>query len=212
MGASLENGKSDQDGSDFITKMRSYRIRFPLVLVFALLGPKIAAAQFVVFPRSGQLVSPDRRFAVRSEDRSGPAADFVGTFHSLWLTESATGRSRKLCDYMGAAAVAWSGNDYVIVTQYVGRRTSRALLFDRNHPDDALIFDKSAMLGFGAAELRASLQENDHVFIEASRIEGKTLHLRVWGYGQHDPNGFRWHCEYALAEGTARCTADSSSR
>jgi hypothetical protein len=30
---------------------------------------------------------------------------------------------------MGVAAVGCSGNDYLVVTQYVGKKTSRALVF-----------------------------------------------------------------------------------
>lgn len=87
------------------------------------------ASQFVVFPKASELVSPDGRFAVRSVDASGAASDFVGTFHALWLYELTTGRSRKLCDYLGVASAAWSANDFLVITQYVGKKTSRALVF-----------------------------------------------------------------------------------
>jgi hypothetical protein len=53
--------------------------------------------------------------------------------------------------------------------------------------------------------LRPQLRENDHVFVEASHVDGEKLTLRVWGYGKHDANGFRWHCEYVLIEGTISC-------
>lgn len=35
-------------------------------------------------------------------------------------------------------------------------------------------------------------------FVEGSRVEQDTLHPSVWGYGQHDTNGFRYRCEYSL--------------
>lgn len=50
-------------------------------------------------------------------------------------------------------------------------------------------------------DLRPPLEGNDHVFVEASRLEGDTLFLRVWGYGRRDPKGFRWRCEYRLHAG-----------
>jgi hypothetical protein len=68
-------------------------------------------------------------FAVRNVDAAGSPSDFVGTFHSLWLFGLGIGRSHKLCDYPGVASAAWSNNDFLVVTQYGGKRTSRALVF-----------------------------------------------------------------------------------
>jgi len=33
----------------------------------------------------------------------------------------------------------------------------------------------------------------------------------VWGYGQHDRNGFHWNCEYNLAAGNLNCEAKKSA-
>jgi len=191
--------------------MHPWRIAVGVVLVAAALCGKAAAVPFVVFPQAGQLVSPDGRLVVRNVDREAPASDFVGTFHALWLIEIATGRSLKLCDYVGLAAVAWSGNDFLIVTQYVGKRTSRAAVFSVAHPEDPVLLDKPMLIRLVPVELRATLRENDHVFVEASRLEQDTLYLRVWGYGQHDVNGFHWLCEYALREGTVSCGEEPRS-
>ena len=57
--------------------------------VVAVLAVQAVAAPFVVFPKANELVSPDGRFAVRNSERQGAASDFIGTFHSLWLVESA---------------------------------------------------------------------------------------------------------------------------
>jgi hypothetical protein len=54
-------------------------------------------------------------------------------------------------------------------------------------------------------ELRPEIRENDHVFVEASQVEGETLTIRVLGYGKHDPNGFRWSCQYSLLAGAISC-------
>src|ERR1700687_4045306 len=110
--------------------MRRLRIIFVLqIALVSLVSAEVFASQFVVFPKASELVSPDGRFAVRSVDSQGSASDIVGTFRTLWLFELATGRSRKLCDYLGVASVAWSSNDWLLVTQYVGRGASRALGF-----------------------------------------------------------------------------------
>jgi hypothetical protein len=181
-----------------------------LLASFVLAAPAFASP-FVVFPKAGELVSPDGRFAVRSVDTSGAASDFVGTFHSLWLFELSTGRSRKLCDYLGVASAAWSDHGFLVVTQYVGKRSSRALVFSALAAVDPVMIDKAALIQLLPTELRPALRENDHVFVEGSRVEEETLHLSVWGYGQHDPNGFRYHCEYALREGTISCNQERGS-
>jgi hypothetical protein len=189
--------------------MYLWRIRLALLLIFGIvlaLTPAFAAP-FVLFPRVTELTSPDGRYIVRNVDREGAATDFVGTFHSLWLTESDTGRSRKLCDYLGAAAVAWSRNDFLIVTQY-SKKTSQALVFSATGSADAVMLDKPTLTYLVPVELRPALRGNDHVFVEASRVEDDTLYLTVWGYGPHDANGFRWHCQYALREGAISCTED----
>jgi hypothetical protein len=50
------------------------------------------------------------------------------------------------------------------------------------------------------------------VFVEGSRVEQDTLHLSVWGYGPHDPNGFRLRCEYSPREGAISCIEEHGSR
>ena len=189
--------------------LRPWRMLVVAVFV-AVLCAEALASPFVVFPKAGELVSPDGRFVVRNAEREGSASDFVGTFHSLWLIELATGRSRKLCDYLGVAAVAWSRNDFLVVTQYA-RRTSRALIFSAVGPQEPFTLDEPTLIRLVPAELRPALRENDHVFVEASRLEEDTLHLSVWGYGRHDATGFRWRCAYDLREGVISCTEGLSS-
>jgi hypothetical protein len=177
-----------------------------VALMVALSAVEARAGPFVLFPKAGQLVSPDGRFVVRDVDREAPATEFVGTFRSLWVTEVATGRSKKICDYMGVAAVAWSGGHFLIVTQYVGRRSSRALLFSPEW-DDILMIDTGALIRAVPLEMRQPLR-NDHVFIEGTRIEADVFYFHVWGYGALDPGGFRWKCQYGLQTGEVACEAE----
>ena len=192
--------------------MRQARIVLAAALMWTMLIAQAVAAPFVLFPKAKELPSADGRFVVRNVERQAAANEFVGTSLSLWLVEKATGRASKLCDYIGVAAVAWSGNEYLVVTEYVGKRTSRALVFSAADAIDPIVLDKRTLLRLIPVDLRETLRQNDHVFVEASRVEEQTLHLRVWGYGQHDANGFRWHCEYVFREGTVSCSDDRPSR
>jgi hypothetical protein len=74
------------------------------------------------------------------------------------------------------------------------------------------MLDKSGLTRLVPADLRSTLRENDHVFVEAARVERDKLYLTVWGYGPHDSNGFRWHCEYSLREGTVSCSEERGAR
>jgi hypothetical protein len=191
--------------------MRQARIVLARAMLSAILITQAVAAPFVLFPKATELASPDGRFVVRNLERKGGPNEFVGTSLSLWLVEKATGRSLKLCDYIGVAAVAWFG-DYLVVTEYVGKKTSRALVFSVADAIDSIVLDKRTLLRVIPVDLRETLRQNDHVFVEASGVNGQTLHLRVWGYGQHDANGFQWHCEFVFREGTVSCSDDRPSR
>ncbi len=163
------------------------------------------AAPFVVFPNAGQLASPDSRFVVRSTNRTAPFSQFAGDFHSLFLEETASGRSRKLCDYVGVVAVGWADSDFIIVTEYLNGRTSRALVFTASGSNDPVVIDKILLTSMVPIDMRPQLRENDHIFVEAVGIEAERLTLRVWGHGKHDANGFRWRCQYDLQEGGISC-------
>jgi hypothetical protein len=181
-----------------------------LVLLFALTG-SASAGPFVLFPKAGELSSPDGSYVVRNAEPAAAATEFVGISHSLWLIDVATHRSRRLCDYLGVAAVAWSGNEYVVMTEYVARRTSRARVFPVAESGQAVVLDKPTLLHVLPSELRDALQQTDHVFVEASRLQDGTLFLHVWGNGPRDRNGFRWACSYELRGGRLRCGDDRKS-
>jgi hypothetical protein len=117
---SLRNSRLLAENTPEDIKLR-LRILFAFSFTIAALIVSAYAAPFVLFPKAGQLVSPDGRFVVRNREREGSDKDFIGTSHSLWIVEAASGRSRKLCDYLGVAAVAWSNNDFLVVTEYVAK-------------------------------------------------------------------------------------------
>ena len=171
------------------------------LLLVVIVGMPAFAGSFVMFPQAGRLVSPDGRFEVRDVETSGDERNFVAASHSLWLIDVASGRSRKLCDYLGLAAVSLSGAEFVMVTEYLGKKTSRVLVFSAAGSDEPVVIDAAALIPLLPVEQRPTLRENDHLFVEASSIERRVFHFRAWGYGKHDPNGFRWDCEYSLSGG-----------
>ena len=177
-----------------------------LAVAMAALALPSAAEPFVLFPKAAELFSPDRRLVVRNQEHPATPGELVGPGRSLWLVDLATHRARKLCNYLGVAAVRWSGNDFVLVTEYVTKKTSRAWVFPVAEGPQPVVLDKPSLVRALPAQLRDVLRENDHVFLEASKVNAGVLLLRVWGYGAHDRNGFRWICGYDLQTGDVHCS------
>jgi hypothetical protein len=180
------------------------RISAVALAAILLCSPSLAA-KTLLFPNTAELSSPDGRWAIRNEDPKTPASDFGGTFHSLWVIEKASGRSHKLCDYLGVAAVSWSDNDVVVITEYVAKKSSRTLITSVSGAKDAVLLDRPTLLHLVPAESREALRTNDHVFIEGQQVEKGTLHFKVWGYTAKQTRGFHWDCQYLLVEGGVSC-------
>jgi hypothetical protein len=165
----------------------------------------LRAEQFTIFPDRAELRSPNGVYVVRSVDHAAKPGEFSGIFRTLIVEEVSTGRIRRLYDYVGRVAVAWSGSEYIIVTDYVNKKTSRAIVFPVAADRDGLVVDKTRLISILPEAQKVHLEQNDHVFVEASSVEGRALNLRVWGYGRRDTSGFRFTCRYDLILGTAGC-------
>jgi hypothetical protein len=189
--------------------MRCVRTLLSLPALWLFLTAQALAGPFVVFPKARQLESPGHQFILFDQESD---AEFGGTFHTLWLKVAATGESRKFYDYIGTAAVTWQDDDHLVITEYLSRRTSRSLLLSVSHPTESIMIDVPMLIRSVPSESRDTLRQNDHVFVEALRVETDTFHLRVWGYGQHDPQGFRWNCEYGMTESRVYCSEEQRSK
>ena len=153
-------------------------ILFPVMLV-SVVG-HVYAAPFALFPKAGHLASPDGRFEVRDVDLREPGSEFSGIFHSLWLVETASGRSRKLCDYVGVAAVAWSEKDSLMVTQYLSKKTSRALIFATTSTQEPVVLDVPSLIQMVPVGLRPALRE---MTMPSLRLHGWRARYSTFRYG-----------------------------
>jgi hypothetical protein len=184
--------------------MRSRRV-LACVVITVVSELAIFGEQFATFPERKELPSPDGQYVIRNVDWNQPAQQFSGMFHSLFLEERATGTSRKLCDCVRRVAVAWSGGNRIILTDYLNPKTSRALVFAFDGNIEPIVIDKVNLQALIPPAQGLHLSRNDHVFVEASSIAGSALLFRVWGYGSQDINGFRMKCSYDLTGYTASC-------
>lgn len=184
--------------------MPGFRRPFFLFL-FLMAGVRAGADPFAIFPGQAELCSPDGHYVIRSEELSGPRSEFTGMFHALVLQRVGTGEGRTLYTYVGRVAVAWAGNSQILLTDYVSKRCSRAVVLYTDPMVEPVVLDKVRLERMLPWSLGAHLRENDHAFVEATRLDGTALMLSVWGYGAKDPQGFRWDCQYDLNVGVAFC-------
>jgi len=156
------------------------------------------------WPRRRARGSSRRFLTARSCGRPRPALPTsAGVFRSLILEELPRGQSWALYNYVSRVAVACSGDRFVVVTDYVSQRTSRALVFaidSRGDPFavEQVTLDKVQLARLVPAEQDVHLLANVHVFVAVTRVEKDALILRTSGYGAHDPKGFRLACQCDL--------------
>jgi hypothetical protein len=74
-----------------------------------------------------------------------------------------------------------------------------------------VVIDKNRMVKLLDPITSRHLIGNDHVYIAASKLEGDTLALRLWGYGAQDAKGFYFSCDYSFERNTASCRANSGA-
>jgi hypothetical protein len=183
---------------------------FVLILIpSALLG---LGEKFATFPNAAnELPSPNGRFIVRSIGYGAAPGTISGKFHALVLETRETGKSRKLCDYLGKVMVSWAADDVLFVNDYYTARGSRVLVFVTDETIPPLVIDRNLMVKFLDPITSRHLLRNNHVFIAAYKLEGDTLALRLWGYGTQDAKGFILSCDYSLERNTASCRESSGT-
>jgi hypothetical protein len=191
--------------------MRSSLKILAFAVIFSGSMVNICAAPTVVFPNARELRSPDGRFLLRNAEREAPSTDFAGTFHSLWLVDVASGSSRKLCDYVGVAAARWSDNEHLVITEYLGKKNSRALLFSLARAEESVTLDRNAIISLIPAQSRTILRDSDRVFVEGVGVEQGVLALTIWGSGKDVKRSFRWHCNYDVREHSITCAEERRS-
>jgi hypothetical protein len=183
-----------------------------LVLILipsALLGLE---GKFTIFPgASNELPSPNSQFLVRSVSYGAAPGDFSGKFHALVLEEQRTGKSHKLYDYLGKVAVSWVADNVIVVNEYYTARGARVLVFVTDETIPPVVIDRTRLVKLLDPISSRHLIGNDHVYIEAFKLEGDTLALRLWGYGTQDAKGFDLSCDYNLDSYTASCRERSGT-
>jgi hypothetical protein len=173
-------------------------------LVVLLAAQPVWAQQFAVFPDRKELRSPGGRFVIRSVEhcrkalraqRRVPIVDPGGYDNG---------------DLARPLSLPWPcgrrpGANFIIVTDYASKRTSRALIFRIDQPNEYTIIDKPHLTAQLPAQFRPHFDGNDHVYLEG--VEDRRRYSDTPGVGVPNSRqaGFRSPCGYHLNERRASC-------
>jgi hypothetical protein len=189
--------------------------RARLVVFFAMVVAAIVAfgsdTRFSFLTIGGDgVASPDGKFLVRDFKDTADSSGFVRNQRSLVLEERASGQSWKLCDHMGQISVAWASENLLVVNDFFTARGARTLVFQADGKATHVLINANTLATLIPDEIATHLTANDHVFVQAYKLDGKLLGLRAWGFGALDPKGFKLVCDYNLDSGTAVCRSEAA--
>ncbi len=139
--------------------------------------------EIVWFPsRHAAVGDPSGRYAVVCEEASGKAP------HRLYLKTLPTGKIVRVFEFPRHVDILWSRDgDYFAVTDWFGSDRSRILVFESAKPR---AIDLARVVARQLGEF-VQILGNDHVYYEAVYwADSRTLRFKVFGYGDHDRNGF----------------------
>ena len=86
-----------------------------------------------------------------------------------------------------------------IINDYGGSDYSEPIIFIANNPDRAIYVRKQLQEQMGN---NASIFGNHHVYIVGAEwLSDKSIKIKIYGYGDVDPNGFTLWYEYILGDG-----------
>jgi hypothetical protein len=153
-------------------------------LLMLVIIPYVLIAQIVKFPRTNAAIDPSKRFKVVWKEATDTSD------HYLILRDLKSRRWRKIVDFGRSVDFLWApdGNSFAI-TNWVGSNCSEAWI---GFPKDS---SKHVNLEYNSPQV----SENHHVYYEILRWRNSSsVLLKIWGYGEHDPDGFEKYFEADL--------------
>jgi hypothetical protein len=119
------------------------------------------------------------------------------TPHEFRLKDLGTGEVVWRYPFARAAEVLWSPDGSALaVTDYARSNLAELFLVFPARPQQTVNLEVETAHSLG---LLPSVAHNDHVYFEAvAWKDPETLRFRIWGQGEHDPQGFDESFEYRL--------------
>jgi len=123
--------------------------------------------------------------------------------HEFLLKSLRTGEVIWSYPFGRSAEALWSPDGIALaITDYAGSNIAELFLVFPERPKQTVNLQDETARSLG---LLPSVVQNDHVYFEAIRWQDpETLLFRVWGQGDHDPQGFDESFEYRIGGGVVR--------
>jgi len=137
--------------------------------------------------------SPQGRYMVLSCERPDRSA----TPREFRLKDLRTGEVTWIYPFGRSAEALWSPDGAALaITNYAGSNIADLFLVFPERPQQVVNLQGETARSLG---LLPSVAQNDHVYFEAvAWKDPETLLFRIWGQGDHDPQGFDESFEYRL--------------
>ncbi len=156
-------------------------------------SPAVSVADEAAIACENAAASPDGDYMVlvceRQHDRDAP--------HEFRLKDLRAGAVIWSYPFGRWAEALWSPNGSgLAITDHAGSDFTQLLLIIPRSPQQIVNMKAETTRSLG---LLPSVTDNHHVYVEAvGWKDPQTLAFRIWGYGDHDPQGFDESFEYRL--------------
>lgn len=158
--------------------------------------------QLISFPGVvSQVTSPDKKYVLINVDsESEEQASSLGGNHALYLRKVETDEQTRIYSYNRHVEVLWSPKSgRLLVNDFGGSDFSIPRIFSVHHPAKPL--DLREQLKQKMRNHR-SIFDNHHVYIVGTEwLSEDKLKIKIYGYGDIDPDGFVLWFEYLIGKG-----------
>lgn len=137
------------------------------------------------YPAGHQCSSPNGRFIVENENRTGEPR------HVLMLKDNENNTHYEIYSYDREASVVWAPDSKkILINNYAGSDHTMNLIFYID--EKKLQIDLKYLLMQHLTEKeKQTVENNDHVYLSGLEwIDNNNLRVIVWGHGSFNPEGF----------------------
>ncbi len=166
------------------------------LLIFILVTSAIGGEELIRFPGEiTEIISPSGKYVLYNVDNEKGEHN-----HILFLKENKKEKDIELYSYKRYVEILWSpiGNS-LIINDHGGSDYTNSIIF--------ILDGERKMIDIGK-ELKKKLGDNKsifgnhHVYIEGIKwIDENKLKVKIYGYGDIDPDGFALLYEYTIEDG-----------
>lgn len=184
--------------------VRSTSAKFSLIIAFLCLMSLAAVhgEQLTKFPgKVAMTVSPDGRYEVINKDSLSETEILsMGGNHALYLRNLKTGEERKLYSYGRHVEVLWSPKGTrLLINDYKGSDYSIPIIFSSDGNGNPINIEEQLKKKL---KNNPSIFGNHHVYVVGTDWDGENkIKVKIYGYGDVDPNGFTLWYEYTIGDG-----------